>query len=151
MAKLKSQAATPGPKLAISAIPEVEEVMDIKLEIDTLKGEYPEVFMRLTDLVDRYNTALEKAEKTVRAQEVSCGPFINFSATVKYDAEAMYDEIGEKLFFEIGGKVEHVATYKVDKDQVEAAIQTGKIPQESIESFRSIERKYKKPPKLELP
>jgi hypothetical protein len=151
MAKIKAQTAKPADKVSISEVPEVQEVMDLKLELDALKGEFPEVFMRLADLTDKYNTALERAEKTVRAQELSCGPFVNFSATVKYNAEKMYEELGEELFFEIGGSVTHDPTYKVDKDLAEAALQAGKIPQESIEQFRSIERKYKKPPKLEIP
>jgi hypothetical protein len=151
MPKIKSQVATPGPKIAISDVPEVQEVQDLKLELDALKGEFPEVFMRLADLADRYNTAVERAEKIVRARGISCGPFINYSASMKYDAEKMYEELGEELFFETGGSVEHVATYKVDKDRVEAAVQSGKIPEESIEGFRTVARTYRKPSKLELP
>lgn len=151
MAKVKSQVTQTGGKVAISDIPEVQEAMDLKLEMDALKGEFPEVFMRLADLADKYNTAVDKAEKVVRARGVTCGPFVNISSTVKYNAEKMYEEIGEELFYEIGGKVEHVATYKVDKDQVEAAVLSNKIPQESLEEFRTIENRYRKPPKVELP
>ena len=142
------RAVTPGEKVAISDVPQVQKVMDLKLEIDALKGEFPEVFMRLADLVDRYNTAVEDAEKIVRATGITCGPFVNFSSSVRYNAEKMYDELGEELFFKAGGKLAEIPVYSVDKEVLEASIQNGTVPEETLEHFRTLERKYKKPEKL---
>jgi hypothetical protein len=151
MAKLKSQIAQPGPKVPISDVPEVQKVMDLKMEIDALKGEFPEAFMRFADLIDRYNTAVEDAEKVVRARGITCGPFVNSSATMKYDAKKMYDELGEELFLEVGGKIDTVTTYVVDKETLEPAIQSGKVPEETLEHFRALTRSYKVPKRAELP
>jgi hypothetical protein len=145
------RATDPSERFAISEVPEVQEVQDIKLEIDALKGEHPEVFMRLAELIDRYNMAVDAAEKVIRGRGISCGPFQNISTTVKYDAEKMFDELGSEMFFEAGGKTEKKTVYSVDREKVETAINTGKIPEDCVAHFRTVSRSYKKPEKLVAP
>lgn len=137
--------ATKGPRLPVTEIPEVQKVVDLKQEIDALKADHPDVFLKLTDLVDQYNTALEEAINVVRSKGVTCGPFDNFSVSVKYDATKMYEELGEELFLQSGGTKAKVQQLKVDTNIVEAAIASGKIPKECVGHFRTISRSYHSP------
>lgn len=137
-----------GPRLSIDEVPEVQEFLDIKQKLDELRIEHPDVFMVYADLVDRYNALLEKADNTVRSLEVSCGPFENFSVSHSFDAEKMYDELGEATFLAVGGKVGQRAYYEVDSATVTAAIAAGKVPEESIENFMTVKRSYRGPKKI---
>lgn len=139
---------TKGKRVPADQIPEVQEYLDIKQQLDALKAEHPDVFMLYTDLVDRYNTALEAAENAVRGQGVSCGPFENFSVSHKYDAQKMLDELGEELFLACGGAVGTKPSYTVDVATVEAAIASGKIPPATLDNFRAVSRSYKTPKKI---
>lgn len=139
-----------GKRVPVAEIPEVQELEDLRQEIEALKARNPDVFMLLSDLVDRYNAALEVADKAVRERGVSCGPFDNFSVAVKYDPVKMFDELGEDLFLQVGGSTTTVTEYVIDAKRVEAAIAGKKIPDECVEHFRKIEKKYHKPPKRVL-
>lgn len=137
-------------RIPISEIQEVQDYIDLKQEIDALKAENPDVFMRLADLIDRYNAALELAANKVRTLEVSCGPFDNYAVSVKYDPEKMQDELGEELFLACGGSSGLVRQYKADPNIVEAAIASGKIPAACVGEFRKISRNYHVPPKITI-
>lgn len=139
-----------GKKVPISSIAAVQLVVDLRAEINALRAEHPEVFSCLDDLLDRYNTAVSEAEKVVRAEGVTCGPFENFSVSVKYDAAKMYEELGEEMFLEVGGSMPTKVVYELDRGRVEAAIASGKIPEETLEHFRSVSRSYHKPDKMQL-
>lgn len=140
-----------GKRVPASEMKEVQEFLDLKSEIEALRTQNPDVFMKFDDLIDRYNAALEIADKVVRTQGVSCGPFDNFSVSVDYDANKMFDELGEDLFLQCGGKVRTVPVYEIDKKQVEAAIAGKKIHEDSVGHFRSVSKKYHAPKKVVLP
>lgn len=141
---------TKGERNAVASIPEVQKVIDLKQDIDALKANHPEVFIQLADLVDRYNAALEEALNVVRAKGVSCGPFENFSVSVKYDPVKMYEEVGEELFLKCGGSSARVKQLKVDPDVVAAAIAAKTIPEACVEHFRSVTRNYHKPDPINI-
>ena len=148
MATGKKSALSTGKRLAIGEVPEVQEYLDIKQQLDALRAENPQVFMVYNDLVDRYNTALERAAATVRGLEVSCGPFENFSVSYTIDPEKMFDELGEKNYLACGGQITKRAVYTVDPAAVDAAIASGKIPEEAVQNFRSKSLKYHVPKKI---
>lgn len=137
-------------RVPISDVQEVQDLVDLKQEIDSLKAENPEVFMRLADLVDRYNSALELAANKVRSMVVSCGPFDNYSASKKYNPEKMYEELGEDLFLASGGSTGTVKIYRVDPSIVDAAIASGKVPKQCVDEFRTISRNYHAPEKINI-
>jgi len=141
--------AEKGKRLPIGDIPEVQEFIDLKQELDSLKAEHPEVFMRYNDLVDRYNTKLEEADSKVRTLGVSCGPFENFSVSHTFDAAKMLDELGEKTYLECGGKITQRAVYEVDSAMVTAAIASGKIPEATLPNFMMVKRSYHAPKKIQ--
>lgn len=138
-----------GKRLPISDIPEVQEFLDLKQELDALKAQHPEVFMVYNDLVDRFNTKLEEADAKVRSLGVSCGPFENFSVSHTFDAAKMLDELGEETYLSCGGKITQRAVYEVDSALVTAAIASGKIPQAALENFMTVKRSYHAPKKIQ--
>lgn len=135
-------------RLPVGDISEVQEFVDIKQELESFRAEHPEVFTVYADLVDRYNTALEKADAVVRSQAVTCGPFENFSVSHVIDAEKMFDELGEKAYLANGGQVTKRTVYTIDVPVVEAAIASGKIPEGAVENFRTKQLKYHVPKKI---
>lgn len=135
-------------RVAVSDIPEVEEYVDLKRELDSFKAEHETVFIQFADMVDRYNTALEAAEIAVRAKGVTCGPFENFSISTKIDATKMLEELGMELFHEVGGKSIVKTVYEVDSAEVKAAIASQKIPPECVPNFVKESPSYHVPVKI---
>jgi hypothetical protein len=146
--KAPSTKKTAGKRIPADEIQEVTDFLDIEQELQTLRADNPEVFRQLSDIVERYNAALELAEKAVRSLEVSCGPFDCYSSVPVYSGERMYEELGERLFLACGGTTVKSTDYKVDKAKVEAAIASGKVPADCVGEFKSIRLSYHKPPSL---
>ena len=136
------------PRVAAAKVPEVKALLDLEQELTALKADYPDVFAQYKDLADRYNAALDAADKAVRAKKVSCGPFDNFTSTPSFDPEKMYEELGVELFLQCGGSTKKKTVYEVDKHKVEAAIATGQIPVECAKEFRTVKRSFHKPKEL---
>lgn len=137
--------------IAPAEIPEVVEFIDANDAIQAFKESHPDVFREYSELVDRYNTALENADKVVRARQVSSGPFDLYSVATKYDAEALYNAVGRDKFLEVGGKLETKTEYTLDKGRLEAAAAQRKIGPDVIEQVRKETPNYHKPPKLVVP
>lgn len=136
------------PRVAAIKVPEVKALLDLEQEITALKADYPDVFAQYKDLADRYNAALDAADKAVRARKVACGPFDNFTSAPNFDPEKMYEELGVDLFLRCGGSTKTKTLYEVDKHKVEAAIATGQIPVECAKEFRTIKRSWHKPKEI---
>ena len=134
-----------GARVPISSIPKVQEMVDLSAEIEAFRAEHVDVFLKYADLVDRYNAAREMAEKEVRKKGVSCGPFVNYSVRVTFNAEKMFEELGEEDFLKNGGSIAQKTVYEVDKDRVNQAIAAKAIPEECIEHFTEISKSYKSP------
>ncbi len=134
-------------RVSIGEIPEVQELLDLEQEINALKAEHSDVFVQYQDLIDRYNTKLEEADKKVRSEGVTCGPFENYSVGVKFIANKMFEELGEELFLKAGGIMETRTIYDVDPAKVVAAIANKTIPEECVDQFREVRRNYHAPKK----
>lgn len=148
--KKTAPAVENGARLPAEAIPEVSAFLDIQEQLMAIRVDNPEVFRQFDDLVEQFNTALEAAEKVVRLKGVSCGPFDNYSTKINNDAEKMFEELGEELFLQCGGSVSKKTVYAADKNRVEAAIASGKIPQECLAEFQTVQRTYHVPKKISL-
>lgn len=149
MSRVKTAKGVPCIK-PIDELPEVQTMVDLGQEIASLKAEHPEVFSTLATLVDRYNAALEVAEAKVRAAGVSCGPFSRGATSMRLDAEAMYEELGEEQFLALGGTVSNIAAYSVDRARVLAAVSAGKIPKDCADAFVKESVSYHSPKKLHI-
>jgi hypothetical protein len=71
--------------------------------------------------------------------------------TVKYDGEKLYSAVGREDFVRLGGIVRQVNEYVIDKGTIEAAIAGNRLPQQIVDLVRTVGRKYKSIPKVELP
>lgn len=131
-------------------IPEVMEFLEAKQKLDRLREAFPEVFEQLYALREEYNAKLEAAEKIVRAQKVSCGPFDLYQWQTKYNAERLYEELGRDEFLRIGGKIQTVTQYDVDKNKLEAHITAGAVPEEVVSVVKDTSPRYKKPEKINI-
>lgn len=129
-------------------IPEVAEFIEAKEKLQRLKDAYEDVFEAFGELVEAYNTTLEAAEKAVRSKQVSCGPFDLYQWQTKYHPDKLYEEVGHETFLAVGGKVELIPTYSVDKTRLDAAIAADKLPQAVVDIVRVKSPRYKKPSKV---
>lgn len=133
-----------------STIPEVAVFVEAQERLERFKAAYPDLFEQLDHLVEEHNTALEAADKAVRGQQVSCGPFVMMSSTTKYDADKLFEELGRDKFLEVGGQVKTVTVYDIDKARLEAHLASGIIKPDVVATFRTITPRYKKPEKIVL-
>lgn len=147
----KSKAAGVAKRVPIAEVPEVQILEQTMRRIESLKAAHPEIFDELAELVDKYNTHLDEANKAIESKQVSCGPFENISSSTRYDAEKMYDMVGEQDFLKWGGIMRKTTVYELDKTQVERHISCGDIPDECIEEFRTVQRSWRRPKKIVLP
>ncbi len=139
------------PNLNPREVPEVVEFLDAQDAIQAFKAEHPEVFEQLSQLVERYNTALEQADKACRSREVSSGPFNLYQFTTKYNAEALFNAVGRDAFLAMGGKLETVTQFSVDRGRLEACIAQGKLPNEVVAHVRKETPNFHEPDKLAVP
>jgi hypothetical protein len=136
----------------VKSIPEVDEFTKAQRALDEFKANNEEFFAMLQPLVDRYNASLELADKKVRAQQVSCGPFqLTGRPSVSYDAEKIIEEMGRDFFIEIGGVIAQRTVYEIEKSKAEAAFAAGYIPDEVVKVVRKTKVAYHKPDKVVLP
>jgi hypothetical protein len=128
----------------------VEEVLVTFEAMKAFKEAHKAIFETFGALAEKYNTAVENAEKVVRAKAVSCGPFDLYQFTVKYDAQKLHDEIGREDFLKVGGKIETSTIYTVDKATIEMSIARQAIPPEVAEAIVKNSPSYHKPEKVVL-
>lgn len=135
----------------VDDIPEVIEFLDAQMRYEEFKAKNPKMMKQLEGLIEDYNTALQAADKAVRAEGVNCGPWQQLTPSVTFDAEKLYSAVGREDFVRLGGIVRQVNEYVIDKNTIQAAIAGGKLPTQIVEIVRKVGRKYKTIPKPELP
>lgn len=139
------------PQVPETSIPEVVEFISAKDTLEAFKDSHVEVFEEWAGLVEKYNTAMQNADKAVRAREVTCGPWVCAHFTTKYDAETLYNHLGRDKFLEVGGRIEAKTVYEVDKGRIEASIAQGKIANDTVDSIRKISPTYHAPKPAAIP
>ncbi len=134
-----------------SEVPEVAAFLDARERLDNFVAAFPEVFKSYARLVEDYNAALESAGKAVRAREISCGPFECFEVRVTYDADKLYEAVGEQRFLSLGGTIKTQPVYEVNKDRLRAAIAQNALGAGVAELVEKKSYRYHVPNKLETP
>lgn len=147
----KGNARAPKVMLAVEEVPEVGAFLEIDQKIRDLINENPGFYQRLRELVEERNTYLQAAEKIVRANLASCGPFNKISEKLDIDAEKLFDELGDEGFAQVGGYTEQITTYKIDRTRFTSLLHAGHIPEEVKESCTKVTPSYKKPETYVLP
>jgi hypothetical protein len=143
----KKEAKTVAPK----EVPEVIEFLDAQDAMNAFKEEHAPIFEQFRVLAERYNAALQQADKACRSQSVSCGPFDLYQFTTKYDAEALHNAVGRDKFLLLGGKISTQTVYGIDKGRIDACIAQNKILPEVVELVRKETPAYHKPDQVVLP
>lgn len=142
--KKAEQPQRPQKVLDPRTVPSVQRFLTARDQLDAFKAAHPTLLEELRELMSEYNAAAEAADKELRAQRASCGPFELLNVQVSFDAERLFTELGEEEFRNIGGKVSQVDVYEVDKTTVSALIQMGKIPPEIVAVVRKETPSYRK-------
>jgi hypothetical protein len=135
----------------VTDIPEVLRFQQAQERYKQFQDANPQLFEYLEALQQEYNTALEAADKAVRARSVSCGDFDLYTRTQKVDAKALHDAVGRQPFIDLGGHVGSVATYTIDKKLVERAVVTGVLNKTIAEEVTSNTAAYHAPKPISLP
>ena len=139
------------PTLGPEEVPEVIEFLDAQEALQAFKEEHAAVFAEFGALAERYNAALENADKACRGREISCGPMQLYQFSTKYDAEALYNAVGRDKFLEMGGRISTKTAYDVDKGRLEVVIAQNKLPKDTVDQVRKETPNFHKPEKLILP
>jgi len=128
------------PKLA-----EVGAFEEVQRELEYFKMQHSDVIEHLEHLIERHNTLLQAAEQACRSRGMSDGPFQLFSSYYKYKAEVLYDELGREDFLKVGGSIETISAYKLDKAKFEALAAQNIIPEPVVQAARELVMKYRAP------
>lgn len=132
-------------------VPEVAAYLAAEQALKDFLDSNPEFYEVYKHLVERRNDAMEQADKAVRQTGDGCGPFTVFRASEEYDIDALVEAIGTAEFARLGGSVEVVTKCKVEKQKLVAAISSGAIPAELVESIKKTNIRYSGPKKIGLP
>lgn len=136
-------------------VPEVVEYMvadeELKEYLEDVVQNNPGVLETMRELAERRNAALEAADKAVRAREAPCGPFKLHNVITNYDAEALYDAVGEERFLALGGSITKKPIYDVDGKRLEAAIALGKLGADVVDAVKTRQVQFKQIGKIWVP
>jgi len=132
----------------IQNVPEVLEYEQTKAALHQFLEQNQPVFDSYQQLVEMYNTALEAANKSVRALGVSCGDFDLYQRNDKVDEEALHNAVSREDFLSMGGSVIMTRKVKVDKKRFMTRHAQGEVAQELYDAVVSYEDKYHAPNKL---
>ena len=128
--------------LSVDDIIEVQHFMEVQAKYEEFKEKHSAVFAELQLIAEEYNTALESADKAVRAKQIACGPFRILNHSTRYDAEKLYEELGKDTFLNSGGVIKSKTIYDLDKPRFEAQVAANMIPAEVVEVVKSTAARY---------
>jgi cell division septum initiation protein DivIVA len=138
-----------------SEVAEVAEyvVADQELNefLDDVKKQHPGVLETIGELAEKRNAALESASKAVKALEAPCGPFKVHQVRTTYNAEALFDAVGEAMFLTSGGSIQTKKVLEIDEKRFEAVAAFGKLPPQVIDAVRKRQVTFKQISKIWVP
>lgn len=120
-------------------------------ELEELEAENPEIFKKLRDISERYNSLLDYAHKYVRNSGQSSGPFIVTSKRTAYDGEKLFNLLGETEFRAIGGEIRTKTEYAISSQNVAKAVVEQKLEEDAAAAFQVTTLTIKRPGPLEIP
>ncbi len=132
-------------------IPEVLSFNEVRERLQAFHAANKDFFDYFDALGEEYNSKLEVAEKAVRGRMVSCGSFHLYQLGKKFNAEMLYQSLGQVKFLEVGGIIATKTTYDLDKTRFTSALAANQIPQELKEVAVKDDPKWHMPPKANIP
>lgn len=142
------------PKLITIEPEEVPEVLALQEAIENLnnwKKTYQGAYDEFIELGIQYNTALEAADKVMRAREASSGPIEMLGYSASFNANALYDAVGREDFLKLGGSVQTIQQYDIDKKQFEGYVVQNKVPKAVVEKVVTYTPRFKVLKKVSVP
>lgn len=140
----------PGKTLDISQVPEVKAYQDAVDLLQEFKRQHANVFQTYFKLLEDRNQKMQLADKAVRAQGISCGDWERYQDQTKYNPQALYEALGRDGFLNVGGALQTVTTFSVDKSKLEAAAARGEVPPGVMEQVKTISPRYHAPKETDL-
>jgi hypothetical protein len=132
-------------------IPEVKAYVEAETELRGFIAQNQQVFDTFGQLAEAVNDARSQADKAVRTEGVSCGPWDQYQIQTKYNARVLYEALGREEFLDVGGKLNTTTVFDVDKAKVKAAIARGDIPKDVAEQVVDKIPKYHAPKDIGIP
>jgi len=132
--------------------PEVEAFIEVAEKYERVKAFYEEAVAAITSVQEEYNSALAAAEKVVREEGLSQGPFHVSSKREKVDAEELCRILGEDQFLAIGGTITTERVYKMDVATLKAKVAINVVSAAEVKPVLSSSYVYRnKPTPISLP
>lgn len=129
-------------KAAAEAVREYEIAVKV---LDMFKIDHSKIFTEYNSLEEDVEQKRQVADKLVRSTGKSCGPWEAFTEQKTYNAQELYNLMGEEKFLALGGVLREETIYDVDKSKIDIAISQKLIPKEVAEVIRKITPKYRAP------
>jgi hypothetical protein len=143
-------------KLEVEQVPEVLRFVNAQGELYAFIKHHQRTIDQYAEIVERYNDALEAADKALRAHcddamaGISCGPFEFKHFATKYNGDALLNELGnnDAEFQRLGGVIKTVRINEVDARMMESLIDRGAVPVALQRTFVKRSANYDKPKKM---
>ncbi len=132
--------------------PEVEAFIEAAEKYERVKAFYSEAVEAITSMQEEYNSALDAAEKAVREDGTSQGPFHMSSKREKVNAEELHRILGEDRFLAVGGTITTERVYKMDLAVLKSKIAIKVVSDAEVKPAISPSYVYRnKPTPISLP
>lgn len=132
-----------------ASILEVQAFLRQRKALDEWKKKHAKALGELAKIFVAYNPCLTAAEKAVKEQRVTCGPFHLKYFNADRDAVALRRVLGVDEFERRGGSVAKIEAVEMDKERFDAIVST--LPEETQARVVSYAPVYDKPKLLVLP
>jgi hypothetical protein len=133
---------------SVEEIPAVAEYNEAKEMLQAFCEANENTFKYYDTLVENLNQKLEAADKIVKSEGVSCGDWELYQYATKYNAIALYEALGREQFLKVGGKLEKITNYAVDKVKIQSAIASKAISKEIADQVVSKNPMYHSPSRI---
>jgi hypothetical protein len=139
-------------KMTNNLKPEVEAFIEAADRYERVKAFYEEAVAALTTVQEEYNSALAAAEKIVREEGLSQGPFQVSSKREKVDGAELHRILGEDQFLAIGGTITTERVYRMDIATLKAKMAIKVVEEAVVKSVIATSYVYRnKPNPISLP
>lgn len=129
-------------------VPEVQEFLEAQEQLEDFKKQHLDIFREYETLVDNYNTKLGAADKTVRSEDVTCGPWDRYTEVETVDWQKLFEMVGRDTFLDIGGNIKTQTVYEGNKDKLKKAIAGNQVSAEDANHIIKVSGRYHAPKKL---
>lgn len=139
---------------AIQEVP-AKQILEVKAflrqrdALDAWRKKYAKAVNELAAIMVKYNPCLTAADKAVREQRVTSGPFVLKHFNADRDAVALRKLLGVDEFERRGGSVTKIEAVEMDKERFDAIVAT--LPEETQAKVVSYAPVYDKPKLIVLP